>query len=160
MKMFLMTSIVAMLTAGIFGAVDLAKDLNNGTMIEYNDEAAPSDVIEAESFYIDESEFSRGEPGPPPVMEEQAVVDGATKEEVVAEVPVKTLTEGKKAEIKRAVLKKQAEETKGVKEEKLISPKLFSRGRPPKLSKEVLTIEEVEKTEELVAVQVDSAKTN
>lgn len=74
MKMFLMTSMIAMLTAGIFGAVDLANDLKNGTMIEYNDEAPPADVVEVESFYIDESEFSRGMPGPPPapLTEEEA----------------------------------------------------------------------------------------
>src|SRR5438105_2391249 len=38
MKLFLVTSIVAMISAGIYGTVDLARDIKQGTLIQYEKE--------------------------------------------------------------------------------------------------------------------------
>ena len=41
MKKFLITCIIAMFSAGIYGFIDMSRDIKNGTMIQYEDLSAP-----------------------------------------------------------------------------------------------------------------------
>ncbi len=41
MKKFLMTCIIAMTSAGIYGFIDMSRDIHNGTMIKYEDQSEP-----------------------------------------------------------------------------------------------------------------------
>jgi hypothetical protein len=37
MKTFLMTSVLVMIIAGVYGAVDMSKEMNQGTLIDYHE---------------------------------------------------------------------------------------------------------------------------
>src|SRR4051812_17954494 len=41
MKKFLTTCIIAMISAGIYGFIDMSRDIHNGTMIKYEDQSGP-----------------------------------------------------------------------------------------------------------------------
>ena len=43
MKKFLITCIIAMTSAGIYGFIDMSRDIKNGTMINYEDQSAPKE---------------------------------------------------------------------------------------------------------------------
>src|SRR5437868_8108273 len=45
MKTLLATSIIAMVAAGIYGTVDLARDIKQGTLIQYEKEDAPLKIV-------------------------------------------------------------------------------------------------------------------
>jgi len=160
MKLFLSTSIVAMIAAGIFGVYDFSNDVKHGNYIVYEVEEdvnissfgteRRSNAISLnnvalaveESFtsntkrkVIKEEYFSRGEPI-------EVVEEHVSQEPTI--VPAKLETEKVKApeKVKLVETKTRTEKT----EKRKFSYNLYSRGRPPKIEEE-----------EIVAV-VDSVK--
>ncbi len=154
-----------MISAGIYGTIDLAKDINQGTLIQYEKEEAST----VKSFVLAEKKlaqsantgkvvaknalppptpkvsdlkieyFSRGEPPMYSVIE-LLEIDSAKKSPNSAIVAKESVTVAKaETEKEVAVLP--------VKEERKFSPKLFSRGRPRPYKKE-----------EVVVAQTDTLK--
>ena len=152
MKIFLMTCIAAMVSAGVYGTIDLAQDIHQGTFIQYEKEDSPivnslttinNNVSNRLKIHTVKNEtkkeenvskpvinlsdlkmeyFSRGEPIYLPELE-TALTDSAKQ---VADSLVVASTEGV-AEIKVVP----------VVEERKFSSKLFSRSRPRPIVKEV-----------------------
>ena len=170
MKSFLMTAIIGMLVAGIYGTVDLTLDIKNGTLIEYEDE----DVMEIAAFAgnrtgafaedpaenvsrkkavyteneklklakvrlkdfslsdIDISDFSRGEPP----MTYDALLDEPMAPDSLVNAEVVSALNDTVAAIHEKINKEVKKDSSGiVKEERKLSLKLYSRGRPPRLVK-------------------------
>ena len=162
MKFFLITCIVAMISAGVYGTIDLAKDIRLGTLIQYEKEDGPvvtslaqknksiSQLVNIHTVKTETEKeektsnptiqlsdlkmeyFSRGEP-PDFAMLELMEVDSAKQMADSLLVSTESVSEIK---------------TDPVIEERKLSPQLFSRSRPRPYVKK----------EEVKIVQIDSLK--
>ena len=165
MKIFLNTCLVAMLGAGLYGGIDLAQDINDGTYIHYEEEPEGSIVpfIHDSRFItrkpvirrtiktdhhtkpptlltvsdLDMGDFSRGEPV---FVYEELFERGASDSLKNAGVTL-ALKDTIRA---LAENKKEAKvaDTSSVttKEDRKFSLKLYSRGRPTRIKEETLAI--------------------
>lgn len=163
MKIFLNTCLVAMLGAGVYGGIDLAHDINNGTYIQYEEEpegsistfnrdirfithkpvikkvlktaqsAKPPTLLTVSD--LDIGDFSRGEPII--VYEEilQAELNDSLKNPDVTAALHDTIKA--LAENKK---ENMVSDTTSVakKEEPKFSLKLYSRARPPRVKENVV----------------------
>ncbi len=167
MKVFLMSTVIAMLAAGIYGTVDLTLDVKNGTLVEYQEEdltyvsqfaektkglyhktnvkvaqkkvvVAPTPTLVNSFSELSFDDFSRGEP---PMYLETMLLETVGKPDSLENAEVETAindTLSALAENKKEV----SADSASVKEERKFSLKLYSRGRPPKkVVKEEVAVE-------------------
>ncbi|HWY37548.1 MAG TPA: hypothetical protein VNY73_03245 [Bacteroidia bacterium] len=153
MKVFMITSIIAMVTAGVYGTIDLANDIKNDRYIQYEEDIAGEtsntasvnnfthvlrkarhEISEASEekkkkkdlFDLDEKYFSRSSPVlyDEMYLTEIAALDSAKIKADTAIATTTALVSPEKTKEKRdTVLAKEAEDKK-------LGIRLFSRGKP------------------------------
>lgn len=167
MKSFLLTSVICMLAAGIYGTIDLTFDLKNGTFIQYEDEdgvavsqfaasskgvfkhanlqvahkvSKPEPTLLNNFSDLNISDFSRGEP---PMYMEAMLLEKVGAPDSVVSADVSTAINDTLAAITE---KTKTDSLATAKEERKFSLKLYSRGKPRTIKREE------------VALQIDTAK--
>lgn len=167
MRSFLLTSVICMLAAGIYGTIDLTFDLKNGTFIQYEDEGetvsvsqfaySSKGILKKTNVKIAQKketkklkaptlitsftdlEFEDFSRGEPPMYLESLLELSAPDSLVNADVSTAI------NDTVAAVKEKVKSDSLG-KEERKFSMKLYSRGRPPKkVVKEEVEAEEKDK---------------
>lgn len=158
MKVFLMSTVIAMLAAGIYGTIDLTLDVKNGTLVEYQEEedltyvsqfaektkgiyhktnvkvaqkkvvVAPTPTLVNSFLDLSFEDFSRGEP---PMYLETMLLETVGKPDSVESAEVETAINDTLSALAENT-KKALTDSASVKEERKFSLKLYSRGRPPK----------------------------
>lgn len=163
MKIFLLTSVMAMLAAGIYGTIDLALDVRNGTLIQYEEEepvtmerfiaksktglkatqlktAQKKEVVKPPVLLNDfsMSDFSRGEP--PMFLEALLPVadslnDSLKNTDIAAALgdTVKAMQEAAEEEAQKKPAPLKPEEARK------LDMRLYSRSKPRSYAKEVAT---------------------
>lgn len=165
MQKFLLLTVIAMLAAGIYGTVDLTLDLKNGTLIEYEDEgeelvsvaqfayrtkgifkrtnvkvAAKKEIKKPAPTLVNSfsdlsfEDFSRGEP---PMYLEAMLLEKTGKPDSVESTEVETAIKDTVSALKEKAKEVATNDSASLakKEDRKFSLKLYSRGRPPKISK-------------------------
>ncbi len=173
MRILLIAATIAFISAGVYGALDVTRDIKNGTFIQYEDEDAVfvnqfggkhTKVFTKNSLQvadkkeekadkktslslneIDFSTFSRGEP---PMFYESLLLEKVGAPDSVKSADVLAAINDTIAAINEKAKEVSKKDSVAIakKEERKFSLKLYSRGRPRPLIKET------------VAVQADSTK--
>jgi hypothetical protein len=147
-----------MISAGIYGTIDLAKDIKYGTLIQYEREDAPEIKPEpimkrnkeqtVSMLNVEAKEEKKSEPSvhktpelkmeyfsrSAPIIYDEKLFGAAKTDSTNKDSTVIAATDI------RVVLKSE-EKSAEIKEERKFSPKLFSRGRPRNLKKEIAVTE-------------------
>jgi hypothetical protein len=175
MKTLLIAATLAFIAAGIYGAIDVSRDVKNGTFIQYEDEdkivvevfgkndnsivekkkkqfavknKASVAEVKVSDFSMSDikiSDFSRGEP---PMLYEAMLLEKVGSPDSAKNADVISAINDTIAAINEKANEKSRKDSSNTtkKEERKFSLKLYSRGRPRPIIKET------------VAVQSDSTK--
>jgi len=162
MQKFLLITVIAMLAAGIYGTVDLARDLKNGTLIEYEDEgeetasvsqfayrtkgifkrtnvrvAAKKEVKKPVPTLVNsfsDLSFEDFSRGEPPMYLEAMLLEKMGAPDSVESAEVESAINDTVAALKEKAKEVAKNDSASIakKEDRTFSLKLYSRGRPPR----------------------------